>query len=158
MHEMWKREQVHANARKMYRAEILGKEFGIMGNATHGRTRYGKKNGQAERSFDLVQIVLGLRTTENGTTTDELLQAGASGHKRAWQRVQTFFRFLKMAGSLPRRQRIGRLKDKKDGLQGKKKGDCGMSSKREDSWHKKVCRTSPERRCCRTGKRVQGHA
>ena len=55
-----------------------------------------------------------------------------------------------MAGYLPRRQEIGRLKDRKEGLQGKNTGDRGMSSKREDSWHRKVFGTSPERRCCRT--------
>ena len=39
----------------------------------------GTKNGQAERSVDLVQNMLGLCTAENETKTDELLQAGASG-------------------------------------------------------------------------------
>ena len=32
-----------------------------------------------------------------------------------------------------------RLKDKTEGLQGKITGNYGTSSKREDSWHKKVC-------------------
>ena len=30
VHEMWKRQQVHADERNMYRTEILGKEFGKM--------------------------------------------------------------------------------------------------------------------------------
>ena len=89
MSVMWKRQQVHEDARTMYRAEILGKDFGKMVNATYGRTRYGEKNGQAGRSFDLVQKMLGLRTKENEITIDELLQAGASGHNRAWQNVET---------------------------------------------------------------------
>ena len=59
-----------------------------MEKATFGRTRYGNKNGQAGSSFDLVQKMFGLRETENGTEIDELLQAGASGHKRAQQNVK----------------------------------------------------------------------
>ena len=38
MLEVWKRQQVHEDARQMHRAEILGKEFGKMEKATHGRT------------------------------------------------------------------------------------------------------------------------
>ena len=30
VHEMWKRQQVHADEWNMYRTEILGKEFGKM--------------------------------------------------------------------------------------------------------------------------------
>ena len=30
VHEMWRRQQVHADERNMYRTEILGKEFGKM--------------------------------------------------------------------------------------------------------------------------------
>ena len=69
--------------------KILGNNFGNMEKATYGRTRYGQKNGLAGRSFDLVQKMVGLCTTENGTKNDELLQAGASGHKRAWKNVVT---------------------------------------------------------------------
>ena len=54
MSEMWRRQQVHEDARKAYRAETCGNIFGKMEKATYGRTRYGKKNGQARRSFDLV--------------------------------------------------------------------------------------------------------
>ena len=89
MPEMWKRQQVHENARNMCTAEILSNNFGKMGKATYVRTRYGKKNGQAGRSFDVVQKMLRLCTTEDGTKTVELLQAGASGHKRAQQHVET---------------------------------------------------------------------
>ena len=31
VHEMWKRQQVHDDVRKMYRTEIFGQEFGKMG-------------------------------------------------------------------------------------------------------------------------------
>ena len=54
-----------------------------------GRTRHGKKNGEAGRSSDLVKM-LWLCTTENGTQNDELLQARASGHKRAPKNVETY--------------------------------------------------------------------
>ena len=46
MSEMWKREQVHEDARTMCRAEIFGNFF--LGNGESNmweRTRYGKKNG-----------------------------------------------------------------------------------------------------------------
>ena len=37
--------------------------------------------------LDLVQKMFGLCETENGTHIDELPQAGATGHKRAWENV-----------------------------------------------------------------------
>ena len=37
---------------------------------------------------DLVQEMLGLREAKNGTNSDELLQARASGHKRIRQHVK----------------------------------------------------------------------
>ena len=36
-----------------------------------------------------MQEMSGLCEAENGTKIDELLQAGASGHKRAWKNVET---------------------------------------------------------------------
>ena len=90
--EMWKTQQVHEDARTMYRAEILGNMFGKMEKATLRETRNCKKNGQAGRSFDLVQKLFGLRTAEHGTLTDELLQAeqvGTKGHGKMLQRIQT---------------------------------------------------------------------
>ena len=48
------------------------------------------------------------------------------------------------------KQGIGRLKDKKGALEGKNAEDCGMSSKREDLRHRKICGTSPEKGCCGT--------
>ena len=47
----------------------LSNKIAKMGKATFGRTRYGKKDEQAGRSVDLVQKMLGLRTTENVSTT-----------------------------------------------------------------------------------------
>ena len=55
-----------------------------------------------------------LCTTENETKTDELLQAGASAHKRSWKMVRANSESSKMAGSLPRRPGVGRLNDKKE--------------------------------------------
>ena len=40
----------------------------------------------------LVQKMLGLCERENGSKIEELLQAGASGHQRAWQDVETWCR------------------------------------------------------------------
>ena len=72
--------------------------------------------------------MLGLCETENGTNIDELQQAGASGHKRVQQDAKNEFRFSSLAGSLPRKQDIGRLKDRKEGSQGSITENCGMSS------------------------------
>ena len=38
MHEMWKRQQVHEDVRKMYRTEFLVKKFGKMVKKTFGRS------------------------------------------------------------------------------------------------------------------------
>ena len=82
MHEMWKRQQVHENARNMHRAEVLVKDLGELENATFERARYGKKNGQAGRSFHPVQNMFGPCEAKHGTNIDELLQARASVKKK----------------------------------------------------------------------------
>ena len=56
------------------------------------------KNGLAGRSFDLVQKMLYLCATKNGTKTDEPLQAGESGHKGIWKEVETY------SGSCPAKE------------------------------------------------------
>ena len=71
----------------------------------------------------MVQEMLGLCEAENGTTIDELLQAGASGHKRIRQDVRSESRVFKTAGSLPRRQETGRLKDRRGELLGRNTED-----------------------------------
>ena len=73
----------------MHRDKVLVKEFGEMEKATTWRPRSGKKSGQAGRSVDLVQKMLGLCETENGTEIVELSQAGAGWHKRARENVGT---------------------------------------------------------------------
>ena len=45
-----------------------------MEKATLGRPRFGQKNGQAGRSFDVAQKVFGICEAKNGTKTNELLQ------------------------------------------------------------------------------------
>ena len=70
MHEVWKRKQVHEDARNMLRTKTLVGKFWKLEKASPWRSRFGKKNGPAGRSFDGVQKMLGLRTTEDGTTTD----------------------------------------------------------------------------------------
>ena len=66
-----------------------------------------------------MQEMLGLCEAKDGAEMDELLQAGASMHKRARQDVKNEFSSLKMAGSLPRRQETGKLKDKRGELSGR---------------------------------------
>ena len=87
MSEMWKLQQVHEDARTMCRAEIFGKEFGDMEKAACGRGHdMARRTDMQGEVLSCCQNMLGLRTTENGTKTDELLQARASGHNRAWQK------------------------------------------------------------------------
>ena len=81
------------------------------------------------------QNVLGLRTTENGTKTDELLQAGARGHNsmaKMLKRIQV----LADGWISAKEARHWKTEGQKEGL-GKNTRYCGMSA-------------SPERRCCRT--------
>ena len=49
-----------------------------------------------------MQEVLGLCEAKNGTKIDELLQGGASEHKRAWQYVETNSNSRRRQGSRPR--------------------------------------------------------
>ena len=42
MHEVWKRQQVNENTRKMRRAKVLVNSGGKMGKEAFGRTRFGK--------------------------------------------------------------------------------------------------------------------
>ena len=67
----------------MQRAEELVNFLGDKVKAASWRPRLGKKSGQARGSADLVQRMLGFCEAENWTKIDELLQAGASRHKRA---------------------------------------------------------------------------
>ena len=86
----------------------------------------------------------GLCEAKDGTQVDELLQAGESGHKRTRQDAKNESRFLKMAGSLPRRQETGRLKGQKEGkLPGRNTEDCQVSLRWEDSWHRIAYPISP---------------
>ena len=94
--------------------------------------------------------MLGPCEAKDGTNIDELLQAGASGHKRAWQDVRRNSDSRKTAGSLPKRPKIGRLKEKRGELHGRKKEDCQRSLRWENSRHRKVFGVSPKRKYCRT--------
>ena len=134
-----------------------------------GKTHYGKKNGQ-EEVLIWCRKCSGRARQRMGPKLMNCCKPEQVDTKEHGKMLKHKFRFLKTAGSLPRRQGIGRLKDKKkQGIQANSTGDCGMSLKRRDSWHRKVCGTSPERRCCRTEvqgmeerrrhcKRVQGNA
>ena len=111
-----------------------------------GRARYGKKNGQAGRSLDLVQK--NARVTHGRKMAPKLMTCCKPEQEGTKEdgKCENELRPSNMAGSLPRRRGIGRLKDKRQELQGKNTGDCGMSSKREDSWPRKVCGASPKKK------------
>ena len=46
MHEMWKGQQVHEDARKMHKAEVPVMKFGKVVKSTCWEPRFGKKSGQ----------------------------------------------------------------------------------------------------------------
>ena len=93
-------------------SKCLSKNLGRWEKATYGRARCGKKNGQAGRSFDLVQNMLGLRTTENGTLTDDCCKLEPSGYQRVRQDVKTISDSRRRQGPCSKRQITGRLMDK----------------------------------------------
>ena len=74
--------------------------------------------------------MLGLCEAKNGTQIDELLQAGASGHKRTRQDAKT-------NSDSRRQQETGRLKDKRGELLERNTEDCRLSLRCEDSWRGK---------------------
>ena len=84
------------------------------------------KNGQAGRSSDLVQKMLVLCETESGTQIDELLQAGASGHKRARHDATTNSHSRRRQGPCQGGKDLKALKDRKDESQGKNTEDCAQ--------------------------------
>ena len=89
MFKVWKRQQVHEDVTEIHRAAVTVRKPGKMVKETPGKPRFGEKNGYAGGGCDLVQKMLGIRETENGTKIDELLQARTSGHKRPSQDVET---------------------------------------------------------------------
>ena len=118
MHEVWKRQQVHEDARKMYRVEVLVRKLWENGESDireHGKFTLEVAICSEEwiGSSDLVQKMLGLCEAENGTKVDEVLQARASRQKSV-ARCRNGFRFSKTAGFLPKRPKIGRLKEKEE--------------------------------------------
>ena len=67
MHVVWMRQLVHEYAKDMHRAEELVNKCGNMVKAICGRSRFGKKSGQAGSSSNLVQEVLGPCEAKDGT-------------------------------------------------------------------------------------------
>ena len=55
----------------------------------NGRTLHVEGSGKAGRGSDLVQKMLWLCATKNGTKVDEVLQDGENWHKRVRQDVKT---------------------------------------------------------------------
>ena len=88
MHEVWKRQQVHEDARKMHRAEVLDRNFGKKGKATCGRPRFGEKSGQAGRSSDLVQKCSGHARPEHGMNCCKPELVGTKEHGKILKRIQ----------------------------------------------------------------------
>ena len=88
MYEVWKRQQGHEDARKVYGAEVFV-FLAEMEKASPGKSCFGKKSGQKSGDPDLVQKMLGLCEAKDGANIAELLQAQASGHRETWQDVKT---------------------------------------------------------------------
>ena len=138
-----------ATANKQHKTEIFANNVGKWGKQhVEGRDMVRRMHGPGE-VLVLVQKMLGMCETENGTKTEELLQAGAKWAHKSTARCQNEFRFSNTAGSVPRRQ--GKLMDIKEGLQEKNTEGCGMSSKREgfvaqkDLWNVARKRMLPDR-------------
>ena len=73
-------------------------------------------------------------------------QVGTKEHGELLKRVQVL-----EDGRIPaKRARNLKTEGQREKDYKKRIQETGTRSKREDSWHRKVCGTSPERRCCRT--------
>ena len=91
LHEVWKVQHVHEDARDVHRVEVLVRNFGNMETATSGRLRFDKESGQTG------EVLIWCRKcsarvfceAENGFKIDERLQTRARTHWRAWQDVET---------------------------------------------------------------------
>ena len=68
-----------------------------------------------------------------GPKIDELLQPEARGHRRVLQNAQRIQ--ILEDGRVPVKDARNWKIERKEGSQGKNTEDCGMGSKREDSWH-----------------------
>ena len=69
--------------------KYLSKSFGKWRRRHLGVHDLVRRMDRQEEILILVQKMLRLREAKNGTETEELLQARASGHKRVWQNVKT---------------------------------------------------------------------
>ena len=85
MHEVWKKQQVHEDAREMYRTQVLVEK---MENGESVTLEVMIWSGQMGRSPDMVQKVFGICDAKNGIETNELLQTRTDGHKGIWQNVE----------------------------------------------------------------------
>ena len=101
--------------------------------------------------------------TENGTEIDELLQAGASGHKRVWQDVKTNSDSRRRQDPCQVSKKLEDRRTKKKDYKERNTEDCGVNSELEHSWHKSRQRENVARQRCiaqgrrRHWQRIQGH-
>ena len=73
-------------------------------------------------------------------------QVGTKEHGKMLKLIQVL-----EDGRVPAKEaRNWKIERKTRRSQGKNTEDCGMSSKREDSWHRKAYVTRPEKKCCKT--------
>ena len=73
MYEMWKREQIHEDARTLQWTNIFVKKLGKLGKTPSGRSCLRQKNGQTGRCIHMVQKVIWIRDEKNGTNACDLM-------------------------------------------------------------------------------------
>ena len=73
MYELWKRKQIHEDARKMHRTETPVKKFGKMEKTPFGGHDLVRRKDRKRRGIEMVQKMLGIREAEIGTKASELL-------------------------------------------------------------------------------------
>ena len=106
---VWKRQQVHEDARKIHKSKILVNICLERWERRHlGRTRYGKKNGQAR------EVLIWCRKCSGNASWKNCCKPQNMGTTECSKMLTNGSRSLRMAGFRPRRRGAGSLKDKKD--------------------------------------------
>ena len=83
MHEVWKRKQIHEDAKENAQDQKSCRKAW-----KNGEDDLGEVTTWSEEWTGRVQKVFGLREAKSGTETHALLQTGTDGHPSVWQNVE----------------------------------------------------------------------
>ena len=92
MYEMWKRKQIHEDARKMNITKIPDKKLGIMGRRQLGGHDLVRRTDRQGEVLIRLQKVFGIRDAKNRTETDDRRKPEQMGTKecgKMMKRIQT---------------------------------------------------------------------